>query len=82
VVLEPIFQFIKSILRSRTDGREWRNGRQGRDTKRWREGLDLGLEETESSGRFCQSTQTGSEGSLKGSDVGIKLIVSYALFSS
>jgi hypothetical protein len=49
VILEPVFQFIESVLSSRSDRREWRNGRQGRDTKRRREGLDLGLEKTKSS---------------------------------
>jgi hypothetical protein len=49
VILEPVFQFIKSILGSRSDRREWRDGRKGWDTKRRREGLDLGLEKTKSS---------------------------------
>lgn len=73
MVLEPVLQLVKRVLRTRTDSREWRNGRERRNTKRRREGLDLSLEKTKSSRRFCQSTQTRREWSLEGGHIRVQL---------
>lgn len=75
VVLEPIFQLIERVLCPRSDGGERRDGRKRWDTERGGEGLDLGLEQAKTSGRFCQSTESGREWPLEGRDVRVELEV-------
>lgn len=81
MVLESFLQFIECILSTRSNGGEGWYGREGWDTKRRCERLNLSLEESESTGRFCQSTQTRSEWPLEGGDVGVELYVSFEYFS-
>jgi len=73
MLLKLIFQLVIRVLRTRTDGREGRNGGKRRDAKCGSESGDLRMKESETSGRFGETTESRGEGALKGSNSRIQL---------
>jgi len=74
--LQLFFQFVKSILSTRTNGCEWRCGVERRDTERRGKSCDLRLEKTEATRRFSQSTEARCKRSLESRHRWVQLISS------